>query len=804
MALRCGRLRLPTACAYSDLLFLYMGVSGSGLPVQLTSLVGRDSQIADLRSLLRTSRLVTLTGTAGTGKTRLAVEVGNQAIRDDGAQVWFVDLAPVRDPRLVGQAILAVLDEPEKTRSSPAPVIAARLDELPSLLILDNCEHVVEVSAGLVLDVLRLSRTARLLVTSRVPLAIAGEVRWPVSPLDPTAAVQLFTERAQMVAPGFHLTAQAAPVVGEICRRLDGLPLAVELAAARMGQLTVHEIRARLGRWSQLLVDRGRGVPERHRTLNAALDWSYDLLHPEERRRFARLSVFRGGFGVAGAEEVAGADLEALCQLVDQSLLVPGEGIDGRVRFRFLESVREYAAERLGGGDELEARSAHFRYFARLARAAEPQLRGPDQVLWFDSLEEELDNLRAALDWGLQHDPERAIELMGATAWFWNVRGRYLESVRRLHDLLTAGPGAPTLVRAVGLAALGRLALNLTGAPGAVAALDESLTLWRQLDDPHGLAHALMSKGLLNLRLRMPREACEAPVLEGLAVARRTGDAHHEAETTLYLGIIAFGVAGDATAALPRIEEAVELAREHGDLWLLAYGLTHQGAIELRLGEIPDAWAHLTEAHELCRRLRDPHWVPATNALLAKVAIAKGDLLEARRHLDSALRLSDFVEPHEYPLGGTWLGIEPMADLAATERQYERAARLQGAADVRTFAVHETRQLEEQPWFAAAVRALGRDRVLAAWHEGSQMTPSQALAYASTCEEERQQTIRLLTRRELEIAVLVRQGLRNRDIAGRLFISERTVDGHLEHIREKLGLHSRTEIAVWATSQRVE
>lgn len=760
-------------------------------------LVGRHDEIDAIEQALTTSRLVTLLGPAGTGKTRLAIEIAERASRSQLDEVWLVDLAPVRDPELLAQALLSSLDLREEPGRRAMETVAARLAGREALLVLDNCEHLVDSCAQLALDLLQAAPQVRVLATSRIPLSLVDETQWPVPTLSADEAVELFVQRARLVVPEFRPSQALRSQVGELCRRLDLLPLALELAAARMRELPVGEMLARLDQRFSLLSSRARDIPERHRTLRTALDWSLALLGDQDARLFARLSVFAGGFGIAAAEAVTGAGFENLGRLVDNSLLVPVHGAGDRARFRMLESLREYAADRLhemAETDQIAGR--HFVHFAEVAASAATELRGPEQVLWLDGLEEEHDNLRAALDWGQVHDPAAALSLAVAIVWFWNVHGHFTESVRRINHLLAAAPSADARLRAAGLAALGRQALNLPGTPGAKAALDESVETWRGLDEPGGLAHALMSRALLGILLREPAAACEALVREALSAAERAGDRHHIAESTAYLGVIAFRVLHDAAAARPPIVKAVELARADGNVWLLAFALDFLGAVELALGDPAAAWGHLTEASSLWGGLRDPDWMSTTSALLGKAALAMGDSRAAEGHLRSALRSRSALDPRDFALGDP-LGIEPMAALAALEGRYERAVVLYGAAEgLPALALKDQGAIEEQPWYARALGALGKDRLRRALNDGRRMSQPEAIAYALA----EPAAAPVLTRREREIAALVVQGMRNREIAERLFISERTVDGHLEHIKQKLGVSSRSEVAVWTST----
>jgi len=437
------------------------------LPLQLTSFVGRDRERAGVRRLLATSRLVTLTGPGGVGKTRLALRVAADVLPEYPHGVWLAELAVLADPARVPQAVAAAAGVPEDPARPLLAVLADALRPRRLLLLLDNCEHLVGACARLADALLRACPGLTVLATSREPLSIAAEAAWPVPPLAvPDAgkpppggtaaryeAVRLFRDRAAAARPTFRLTRRNAPAVAQLCARLDGLPLALELAAARVRVLPVAELAARLEDRFRLLTGGSRAAPARQQTLRATLDWSYDLLSEPERALFRRLAVFAAGWTMAAAEAV-GADadgqgiapgevLDLLTGLLDKSLVTADEQPDGTARYRLLETVRQYAQERLAAGGEAEVvQRRHAAFFLGLAEAAAPELLGGRQTAWLDRLEREHDNLRAALEWLTERGAvEAGLRLGNAVGPFWLTRG-YLQEPRERLERLLALPGA--------------------------------------------------------------------------------------------------------------------------------------------------------------------------------------------------------------------------------------------------------------------------------------------------------------------------------------------------------------------------
>ena len=422
------------------------------------------------RRRLRSARLLTLTGPGGSGKTRLALEIAAECLGDFTDGAWLVALAPIADPALVSRAVAQALGLDDKSGQTVQRALSEHLRDKSLLLMLDNCEHLVAACAELAESLLQAAPGLRILATSREALGVTGENSYPVPALPlpdagqtPTLevlaqseAVRLFVERAAAVRPVFALTEDNAAAVAQICQRLDGIPLAIELAAARTRALTADQIAARLDKRFGLLTSGSRTAPPRQQTLRGAIDWSYDLLSPAERRLLRRLSVFAGGWSLEAAEEAAGAPeaLDLLSQLVSKSLVLAEQRPGQEGRFRMLETIREYAQEKLAEAGEAEAaQDQHLTYYVALAEEAEPELRGHGQAQWLKRLDQENDNLRAALAWAIQSgQAEPALHLAGDLGGFWNMRGYLLEGHRWLEAALSlpASPGAPRSSSRVG------------------------------------------------------------------------------------------------------------------------------------------------------------------------------------------------------------------------------------------------------------------------------------------------------------------------------------------------------------------
>jgi predicted ATPase/DNA-binding SARP family transcriptional activator len=491
------------------------------LPASRTSFVGRERETLDVKRTLAMTRLLTLTGTGGSGKTRLALEVARSLVRSYPDGVWLVELAGLPDGNLVPQAVAGALGIREQPNQSLTDTLVEAYRSKQMLLVLDNCEHLVEAAAQLMDVLLDSCPHLRVMTTSREALAVAGEVVWRVLPLslpDPERpsttrvlerfeSVRLFVERARQRDPAFALTADNAQSVAEICRQLDGIPLALELAAARVGTLGIAQISERLENSLGLLTASNRQAARRQWTLRGALDRSYELLLCDEKKLFRRLSVFAGGWTLKAAAFVGSRDgveelevLELLSRLVDKSLVMVTEiSVSNGVRYRFLEPVRQFAREKLDENRNAEViRGRHAAFFLALAEEAEPQLRGPEQAAWFDRLDIELDNLRAGLAWLLEHEKfELGLKMSEALLFFWMWRVLLREGRRWLEDGLSKGGTVTAAVRADALSGLGDLAIMLGEYAKAMTLLEESLALYREASDGNGIAGCLCDLGWL-------------------------------------------------------------------------------------------------------------------------------------------------------------------------------------------------------------------------------------------------------------------------------------------------------------------
>lgn len=626
----------------------------NNLPMQLTRFVGRERELADLTELLATNRLVTITGPGGCGKTRLSLQIGADILGDFPDGVWLVNLAAISDGPLVAAEVASSLGLREEPNRALLDTIVDYLRVRRVLLLLDNCEHVLRAAAELVVPLLALCRNLRIIATSRQALTIEGEMARLLDPLSVPAdnklsvdellsyeGVQLLSDRAALARTGFTVTEQNADAVATICRRLDGIPLAIELAAARLGSLGAGELARRLDDRFRLLSEGRRGGPPRHQTLDAAVDWSYELCDDAERLLFRRLAVFVGRFTLQAVENICahqglerGDAAVLLSRLVERSL-VYADTDQAAVTYRMLQTIRSFALAKLeSSGEESSLRSRHFNSFLSLAEQSEENLLGADQEKWLVLLESHHDDIRAALSWSLAADPSRAIRLAGALGIFWDARGHWTEGRRWLEAALAVAPeGDPRLPKA--LTRSGNLAYEQGDYATARSLLGRSLALGREAGDDPGVAHALSLLADLEIAAGNP-DAAREPFDEALELSARLGKPR-PVGLMINLAMAAQALGHPDVEDLYR--EALTQSRHRGHKRGTAGALVGLGTIARGRGDLGAARQMHEEALVLFRELDDAYGTAETLASLAAILRSSGDREGASTLMRDALPL---------------------------------------------------------------------------------------------------------------------------------------------------------------------
>ena len=903
------------------------------LPVQLTSFIGRAEEVREVRGLVEQHRALTLTGTGGCGKTRLALQVAADMVATFPDGVWVAELAPLSDPALVGPVVIRALglqDEPFRTATE---TITHHIAAKTALVVLDNCEHMVEEAAALTEAVLRSCPSITILATSREALGVTGEVAWlvpslsvpevvsepaPIEGVTSSEAVELFVDRARRARPTFTLDDSSADAVAEICRRLDGVPLAIELAAARVRVLSPERIAASLGDAFRVLAGGARTAVPRQQTLRASIEWSHDLLSDPERGLFRRLGVFAGSFDLDAAESV-GVDggieahhvLDHLSLLVDKSLVQTDNDRQGDLRYRLLETVRQYARERLELAGELEATQARHRdHYLAFAEVGEVWRREGYDAAWMDRMEADFDNLRVAFSFSYARgDAEEAVRLPHALAWPSTARGRQAEVHAWLEQALPAARAIDPVMRARALT-MAAISRWMSSMPGELAFAEEAVGLLRRTDDERTLCAALAALG--HARCAARREYRDV-LDEAIELARRSGEpaslrwalsalawAAHSDDPVAALAcaeelpayqfgqdgggflarsdLMLVGMLSIATGPLPRaadlLSQVVTRAGDAGDTYHFTVGsafeavaLASQGDIDgacrsahraidaavdmgvvalsgmartalglvaVVSGDADGALEHMAEGWPYVAMV--PAAAEAHLGIWVELAIAGRDIATARALVEQGRGLGTNARWHygSFQLGrarlavidgdtrlaedlvhealSTWCeqqawghaphALDMLGQIAADQESYDEATRLMGAATTLHEAVGSvrfaTRLPDHERAMARARAELGEERFAAAWEAGMALSAGEAASYAARGRGERKRPSigwASLTPTELEVVGLVAEGLPNKEIAARLFMSPRTVQTHLTHVYAKLGLSSRVQLA---------
>jgi len=852
----------------------------NNLPVSLTQLIGREQEVAAIKALLSRPdmRLLTLTGTAGVGKTRLALEVARELGGDFADGMHVISLAPISDPALVMPTIAHTLGLTESASQSVLDLLKSSQRDKHQLLLLDNFEHLVSEAPELT-ELLEACPELKILVTSREVLRLRAEQQYAVpplalpdlkNPLDAAsladfASVNLFVQRARAITSDFDVTTDNAVTIAEICLRLDGLPLAIELAAARVKMLAPKTLLERLDHRLNILTGGARDLPLRQRTLRNTLAWSYSILTKEEQRLFRLLSIFAGGCTLEAIEAVLTAlddevdtMLDGVASLLDKSLLQHMEQQQGQKRLIMLETLREYGLEALAGNEELETvRQTHAAYYLGLVEQADPEWEGPKQAVWSERLEQEHDNVRAAMGWSLErgetnHDWELALRLAGALRRFWQVRGYLSEGRPFLEKVLAESVGIVSAWHIKALIAMGHVAVIQDDYDRVEAVCKESLPLCQELGDTWNTARALYLLGWIGW-LRGDLAPARALMEQTLALFRQVDDKGFIAWSLMYLGIIAsrqgnyaegrllfeesvarqrelgnkrgtafsltqlastlFVSQHDAEMVHPMLEESLALFRELGDKWGVAAASMLLGQVALQRGEMTTARSLENVSMQLCREIGHRWFLSQALTILAKVAETEHNQVLAltlyQESLDVAREIGDKVL--------IALGLEALAGVIAAQVEPVWATRLWGAASALRETIGAPMPPIERAVYERAVAAarmhLGEQVFASAWSEGRTMTPEQALAsrgpvilpqpLLSTPSSIPPVKPALthpegLTARELEVLRLLAQGLTSAQIAERLVISVVTVNFHVRSIYSKLGVTSRAAATRYA------
>jgi predicted ATPase/DNA-binding CsgD family transcriptional regulator len=820
----------------------------TNLSPQFTSFIGRESEIAEIERLVGSIRLLTLVGPGGVGKTRLALETAWHLLPKFSGGVWLVDLATILEPQLIEQAVgLALQLYKEANRPLLSTIIEA-LQDRQLMLILDNCEHLLAGCAALASALLAACPALSILATSREPLGMGGELIWQVPSLslppfsnrqemdgaNPTEfvaqlmgyeAVRLLVHRIQAGRASFSLTPENSPAVAAICQRLDGIPLALELAAARFQLLSAEQVAARLDQTFQLLGKGDRLARPRHQTLRATLDWSYNLLSAKEALFFGRLALFVGDWSLEAAEQICSDELELatdeildyLAQLVSKSLVVVIEP-DQEAHYRLLEIVRQYAFEKLVQTGEMpQLREKALAYYLKLVGSVMQPVGRKELIPWLRRVEKAYPNIRAACEWAVGNGYwEKALQLSAGLWVYWDRRDQAVEGREWLEPLLecTSKLGVKSS-RAEALFAYGSLLSHHGDLTQALGSLEESLAIWQQLDDTKGIGLALMALGSYAM-YQEDYELSRSRLIQSLDYLAQTDD---PITTLMAHGLLALAYLelGQIPEAQKLMEQNLERARALNDPWLLARALTH-------LEELVRAQGNLTQAQQLAQEalnyfelLNNPNMCAMTYGNLAQIALAQANSTEA---LTLELKCAHLLVLHQGGHEFICATLAGLAGIVLSQNQPALAARLFGACERYQEKLGVRLQLNELRQYKADLETL-RGRLTPTdfasfWAEGRKWSPGQAISQVETFQATLLKEMTLsrpaadsgspkttacdsgLSAREQEVLVLLAKGMTNKQIAQTLVISPKTVNRHLEAIFSKLGVNSRSAATRYA------
>lgn len=729
------------------------------IPAQMTSFIGREREREEIKQMLSAHRLVTLTGSGGAGKSRLSLQIGMECLPQFSDGVWLVELAPVTDPALIPQALLSTFSLREDRHRSVLDVLIDYLRAKTLLLILDNCEHLIDACAQISEALLQACPKLRILASSREALGLTGEVAYrvpsltapnpenlpPLDQLRNADSIRLFIERAATAKPGFTLTDVNAFSLAQICYRLDGIPLAIELAASRVKVLSTEQIAARLDDRFRLLTGGSRTALPRQQTLRAMIDWSYSLLSEQEKKLFRRLAVFVGGWTLEAAEAICGEEskgldvLDLLTRLVDKSLVVIEETIE-EIRYHRLETIRQYSREKFLETEEVEEiRDRHLAYYVRFAELADEKLKSGEQLVWQNRMSAEADNLRAALDWGLSRNPESALRIVGAANLFWTAGGYSAEGFRWTQKALEQVEKTPVfeditseqrmIARAKALCGQTRLYLSLGDNANAKRVAEESVSLYRQTQDRRGLAFALVVLAY-PLEFLGERVQAEAALQESYSIGRAEGDVYIICRALNRLGHVIVDLYHDLDLAQRYVEESLRLAKEAGLRSQEAQAFEILGFTAIHRNDHEAARSHLKESARVYEEIGATFNVILEKSNLAHLERKLGNHIEALEYYhETIVAFRDMGQT-----GAVAHQLECFGFIALAQSAYERALQLFASANALREKSKTPMTPDEQTFFEDQLTNLREKMDLvkfdSLWSNGHTMKMEQAIQFA--------------------------------------------------------------------------